>query len=408
MRRAVFGALVALAIVPAPASAACPRGHHADADDYDWTGTPSLVAGTWRYSRGELVYSDYVHDDAGANVDGFTSNNPDPPQPVTGVHVDPSNPTSPIIGGAADNGDRFQWSGDFGYPMAAPREYFDDADLLEFREALDGGALHFLVRLGALTAPDATVVGIGIDSDRDHTTGAGAWPRGANMPQQLGYDYFVTLWGTGGELTDYTGATPKTVPVTVKANTKSQPPFLEADVPLPAGLKPGMWRTYVGTGLWDAGSGSWAMPAPSPQQTAAPGSLGGAPSIYNLLFRPYEPNSWWRETTQADDLAHHDIAEDHADVDARLLAARASRPAPRPTGLLNVQYRTLALGPGQGVESVPTTNIFRGPVEPYSLTLPTDYYSHPHARRFMFFYHCAFCQQNIWAFGVEHSATGGN
>src|SRR5438477_302421 len=28
-------------------------------------------------------------------------------------------------------------------------------------------------------------------------------------------------------------------------------------------------------------------------------------------------------------------------------------------------------------------------------------------RRVMFFYHCAFCQQNVWAFGVEHYATQG-
>src|SRR3954447_18700171 len=161
MRRAVFGALVALAIVRAPREAACPRRHHAYADDCDWTGTPSLVSGTSRYSRGEFIHSDFVHDDAGANVDGFTSNNPHPPQPASGVHEDPSNPTSPVIGGAADNGDRFQWSGDFGYPVASPREYFDDADILEFREALDGDALHFLARLGALSAPDATVLGIG-------------------------------------------------------------------------------------------------------------------------------------------------------------------------------------------------------------------------------------------------------
>ena len=291
--------------------------------------------------------------------------------------------------------------------MSAPQEYMDDADVLEFREAIDRGQLHFLVRLGALSAPDSTVVGIGLDSDRDRATGAGAWPLGANMPQQLGYDYFVTLWGTGGEITDYTGKSPKTTPIRVVANTKARPPFMEADAPLPRGLTLGRWRTYVGAGLWDAANHAWAHPDPSPQQTAAPGALAGAPYIYNLLFRPYEPNSWWHETTQANDLAHHDIAEDHADVDARLLASRGSTRRPRPTGLLNVQYRTLALGGGEGVEGVPTGNIWRGPIEPYSLTLPSNYYSRPHPRRFMFFFHCAFCQQNVWPFGVEHYASHG-
>src|SRR5205823_8674269 len=95
---------------------------------------------------------------------------------------------------------------------------------LPLHDALPIWQLHFLVRLGALSAPDSTVVGIGLDSDRDRATGAGAWPLGANMPQQLGYDYFVTLWGTGGEITDYTGKSPKTTPIRVVADTKARPP----------------------------------------------------------------------------------------------------------------------------------------------------------------------------------------
>ena len=57
---------------------------------------------------------------------------------MTGVHVDPSDPTNPDIGGAGNDGDRFQRSGDFGYPMSAASEYMDDADIFEFREAIDG------------------------------------------------------------------------------------------------------------------------------------------------------------------------------------------------------------------------------------------------------------------------------
>ncbi|MFN2616397.1 MAG: hypothetical protein ABR581_04645, partial [Thermoleophilaceae bacterium] len=390
--------------MPASASAACPSGHRADGSDCDWIGSPSYIGGASYYSRGEFIYSDFIHDDSGANIDGLTANNPDPPQPVTGVHVDPSDPTNPDIGGAANDGDRFQHSGDFGYPMSAPREYLDVADVVEFRQALDGGKLHFLVRLGALSAPDSTVVGIGIDSDRNRATGAGAWPRGANMPQQLGYDYFVTLWGSGGELVDYTGKTPKSTPIHVVSKTGARPPYIEADAPLPAGLKLGKWRTYVGAGLWDAAGGAWKHPDPAPQQTAAPGALHAAPYIYNLLFRPYEPNSWWHDTTEANDLAHHDISEDHADIDATLLAKKASTSRPHPTGLLNIQYRTLPLNGGQGTENAPATDIWRGPIQPYMLMLPSNYYSKPHPRRFMFFYHCAFCQQNVWSFGVEHYA----
>ncbi len=406
-RRMLVAVLIAVGFSSTPAAAACSPGHVADGNDCDWRGTPSYISGTWVYSRGEFIYSDFVHDDAGANVDGLRANDPDPPQPVTGVQPNPSNPTSPDFGGAANDGDRFQWSGDFGYPMASPRVYYDDADILEFREALDHDALHFLVRLGAMSSPDSTVIGIGIDADRNRSTGAGAWPLGANMVQQLGYDYFITMWGTGGEITDYTKQPAVTVPIKVVANTKARPPFMEADVPLPPNAKLGIWRTYVGSGLWDAANHRWSLPLPAAQQTLAPGALTGAPYIYNLLFRPYEANTWWHDDTQAQDLGQHDISEDHADINMKLLASRASTPEPHPTGLLNVQYRTLALGEGQGVENVPTGNIWRGPVEPYSIMVPSDYYSRPHARRFMFFFHCAFCNQNVWAFGVEHYATPG-
>src|SRR2546429_5909950 len=117
-----------------PAVAACPAGHHADGNACDWVGTPAFISGTSRYSHGEFIYSDFVHDDAGANVDGLTSNNPDPPQPVTGVHVDPSNPTSPDIGGAADDGDPLPWSGDFGFPLASPPGDYDDTAIPAFPE----------------------------------------------------------------------------------------------------------------------------------------------------------------------------------------------------------------------------------------------------------------------------------
>jgi opacity protein-like surface antigen len=414
--RWIAAAATALALAaPTAGAAACPRA--ADGNDCDWTGTPNYISGTSRYDRGEFIYSDWVHDDFGANTDGFRSNNPDPPQPVTGIYPNTQNLASPRFGGTANNGlERFRHTGDYGYPAngtGLPTGYDDVADILEFREALDSSGLHVLVRLGALVNTDSSVVGIGIDADRDRATGAGEWPRGAGMTQQLGYDYFVTLWGTGGEITDYTGSTPVTRAVKVAANKDTRPPFIEADVPLPVDAKPGKWRTYVGSGIWNPTANAWQMAMPTSGQTAAPGSLGRASNIYNLLFRPHEPNNWWRDTTQADDLANHDISGDHADVDMEMLAARKSSPPVRPTGLLNVQYRTVPLGNGQGTEAsaaviVPIGNeIYKGPIQPYTLVLPTDYYKDKHPRRFVFFYHCANCNHNIWPFGVESVAVGG-
>src|SRR4051812_3493527 len=121
---------------------------------------------------------------------------------------------------------------------------------------------------------------------------------------------------------------------------------------------------------------------------------------------------WSSDVCSSDlDLAIHDISGDHADVDIQALADGRSTTPPRPTGLLNVQYRTLPLGDGQGTESsaavfVPIGNeIYKGPIQPYALVLPTDYYTDPHPRRFVFFYHCANCNHMIWPFGVESSAT---
>jgi hypothetical protein len=145
----------------------------------------------------------------------------------------------------------------------------------------------------------------------------------------------------------------------------------------------------------------------TPSQEGSPGGLGIYPNIYNILFRPSEYNNWWRDTVQADDLAHGDVSEDHADIDMQMLARGASGPPAHPTGLLNLQYRTIPLGNGEGEQDngaviAPIgSEIYKGPIEPYTMMLPSGYYTQPHPRRFVFFYHCANCNQNIWPFGVE-------
>jgi hypothetical protein len=409
-----------LSLPAAAGAASCGPGNHvADGNLCDWVGTPSYVSGTWVYSRGEFIYSDYVHDDYGANVDGFRSENPDPPQPITGVYPNPQEPTHPWEGGTGDNGaERFRHTGDYGYPEVnlpgGATGYYDVADILEFREAVDHGQLHFLVKLGSMTAPDSTVIGICIDADQNAGTGAAMWPYGANYSHPLGCDYFVTLWGTGGTLIDYTKTPAQTTPIRVAANVKGRPPFIEADAPIPSGATLGAWRTYVGSGMWDASAHKWATAMFTAGQEGSPGSLGIYPNIYNVLFRPSEYNNWWRDTVQADDLAGGDISEDHADIDMQMLGREATGPRPQPTGLLNLQYRTIPLGNGQGeIDNgsvfVPVgSEIYKGPVEPYTMILPSDYYTQPHPRRFVFFYHCANCNQNIFPFGVEAAAEHTN
>ncbi|HEU5034300.1 MAG TPA: hypothetical protein VFT62_06020 [Mycobacteriales bacterium] len=425
-RRRLLVLLVATATVATTAVAAtatpfhvtreCAADQHvADGSRCDWTGHAPPIVGVGYYNRGEFIYNDFVHDDSGANVDGLNSNDVDPGNPVTGLeYPNPQDPTSPR-NGATDNNNygRMRHSGDYGYPMtspSAPFDYVDPADLEQFRVAVDHGQLHYLAQLGALVHPDDAIVSIGIDADHDSATGTGNWPHGAHLTEALGLDYVISFWGTGGDIIDYTHRLPVTRPIHSAANVKRN--FLEADVPIPTGAQLGRWRYYVGSGRYDAASRGFAMPSPSAPQGFPPGALGHFPYFYDLLFIGWTANDEWRDTTQANDLAAADIAEDHADIDMAALAHGASRQGGRPTGLVSYNYRTLPLGPGEGEQrnsgGLGSINyVYLEPTQPGAMMLPTDTWSKPHRRRFMYFFHCLNCDQNIWENGVEDAATPG-
>ena len=137
---------------------------------------PLLVSGTDAYRRGEYVYQDYLFDDHGAD---------------TGVGSSP-----PGVAGFSPS------VGDLLYPTAA-RYANNAADLVELRIKPTAKAIVYRVTLGAVLADDATVVGIGIDTDRDGG-GSVPWPRGAGLSSP-GLDRFITAWGTGGEVTGLPG-----------------------------------------------------------------------------------------------------------------------------------------------------------------------------------------------------------
>src|SRR3954454_6536514 len=72
--RRMRGVRLAVALTAALFAAAAPARA---ADWHDWSGTSGDLAGHGSVSRGDAIWSDYLYDDYGANVDGFNSMSPD-------------------------------------------------------------------------------------------------------------------------------------------------------------------------------------------------------------------------------------------------------------------------------------------------------------------------------------------
>src|SRR4029079_13956971 len=109
---AAAAAIAALAVLSTAAHAA-PRNaapHRADGRLSDWVGRPTMLAGRSQITRGELIYTDYLYDDYGPDLDGA------PNQPAFRSNLAPS-------------------SGDYRYPADEARYGNNAADLRELRLA---------------------------------------------------------------------------------------------------------------------------------------------------------------------------------------------------------------------------------------------------------------------------------
>ena len=142
---------------------------------------PLLVSGTDALRRGEYLYQDFLFDDRGAD-------------------------TVPGAGRQRDSGGRFSFSaGDVQYP-SDERYAQNAADFVEVRVTRTRDHVVYRVTLNTVKAADATIVGIGIDTDRSGGA-AVAWPGGAGISSP-GLDAFVLAWGTGGKLLTRPGGDP--------------------------------------------------------------------------------------------------------------------------------------------------------------------------------------------------------
>jgi hypothetical protein len=318
---------------------------------------PLLVSGTDAYRGGEYLYQDYLFDDHGADT-----------VPTGSITDDPSS--------ASKTG------GDVKYPTD-PKYGNNAADIVEFRVKPTADAVYYRITLGTVKADDATVVGIGIDTDRSGGPPV-AWPRGAGVTSP-GLDRFITAWGTGGEVTSLpAGATTKLPDGAVTIDQARNQMTIRVPRSI---LDPGTstWRYVAGAGLW--GGDAWKTAKPGDPTAEDPGSGSALPAagVFNLAFRFDEPQlkvnqppyttfpgvGNWFEDKQANVLGQGTTGDFHADVDFSKLAAASDEPIHRSRGHEQARIFASALGVPEGVKS--TFPEYGGQLQPYMLTVPPCY-----------------------------------
>ncbi|MGI8512869.1 MAG: hypothetical protein ACR2NH_09620 [Solirubrobacteraceae bacterium] len=320
--------------------------YRADGRLAEWRGTPTNLAGRSQLSRGELIYTDFLYDDYGADNNGT--------------------PDSPDFSGSMS-----VTAGDYRYPPDAPRYGYNAADLREIRFAADARALHLFVALQTIQAPDAAAVTIAIDTDGNPATGAATAPDGAGT-RFPGADRFVHLHGTGGRVTDAAGAvTPIAQAVNLGENV------IEADVPLAAlgTVAPGA-RWWAVAGLAGPGGGFIAQKA---GETAAfDAAMPGDDDWPRLIDH-------WGDHRQAVTLAGGDLGAFAQPLDVAALQARQSRGFRLVPGFYNAIFRS-GQDLGEGIDlkqdSPPESGglagyarpAYRSRFQPYALSVPPAYF----------------------------------
>jgi predicted esterase len=349
--------LVATALV-APGAEASGRVVDGLADD--WAGKATMVPGTASYDAGEWAFTDYPYDDVGPG--GYV-------YPKTSTYGCNSN--SNCKGNAAD-------------PVV-------------LRISADDAAVHYLVELDTLVAPDTTVVALAVDTDLDETTGGGAWPLGAGVTT-TGWEHVVTVWGTGGRVD---GADGSSQAISAAADLTLN--RIEFAVPR-SFADPGTstWRYHGAAGLWDGDSWWEVAPPPGPGQSAS-GPVGKTdpswPNVFNLLFRSRihdggtaetdeNPSGGFQSARQQAALRSGDLGPFAREVDFGLLASGASVFPEEPAGDVHITRVYASRGfpnafyegttPSMSLEGMDIgDHIYNGRFQPYRMFVPSTYREDP-------------------------------
>jgi len=341
----------------APPGLAAPHHHHGhkphkakhkvDGKLDDWRGQPTMLAGHSQISRGELIYTDYLYDDYGPDLNGI------PDQPQFRDLLAPK-------------------SGDYAYPDDPDRYGYNAADLRELRFAANKKRVWVLVALQTMQVPDAAVVMIAIDTDGDASTGTAAWPGGAGLNTQ-GADSFVTTWGSGAQVTDASG---DSTAIPFAANLDENAIELKVPRRLLGPVSPSA-RVWAASGLANP-DGTWQ--AQSDGETAAFDVAFQGDESYDLL-------SHWGDRKQSRALAEQDVSGFAEHLQIQLLKKRRSVPFVAPPGYYNRIFRSnYTYGEGIDLKGGQVTQggsggdaqggpeaMFRGRYQPYGLYLPDGY-----------------------------------
>jgi pimeloyl-ACP methyl ester carboxylesterase len=364
--------LLVLALLAGGGTAFAEPVQRADGSLSEWDGNPTMLSGETRISRGELIYTDWLYDDYGADYDGATNN------PVFRGNLAPT-------------------QGDYRYPTNANRYGYNAADIREVRFAADQIGLHVVVFLETMKEKDAAAVTLAIDGPRNLQED-GPWPDGAGIDGPPA-DQYVTFWGTGGWITDARGKRERLRAQAVNLAENA----IEVDLP---------WRSIpytrertvnlrVVSGLADPQAKRYLqVPAGQPTATAPGGgsAQGNSTAVFDLAFDRGEVpfprlSSHWGESFQSEELAQRDATQFGYDVDLRRLEARESDSyAPQAGRFYDRVFRSqqsfdaagqLCTGcpPSDGIRlknnpSAPggdPTAQFLSPYQPYGLWIPSNY-----------------------------------
>ena len=309
--------------------------------DGPWKGEPTNLAGRSQVSQGELVYTDYLYDDYGADRNGL------PDTPAFRAALAPTN-------------------GDLRYPASSgTRTGFNAADLRELRLAVRGGRLDVRFALQTMLAKDVTAAILAIDTDGDAGTGAAVWPGGAGITTP-GADRFVLTWGTGAQVLDASGAATG-VPVTVDLEQNTY------DLGVPLGLLGDLQddaKVYAGVGLARPGGGGFTNDG-----------------LWNVAFRG--DDDWprllghWGEHEQSQALARGDVGAFAQPLQTALLRAKGDAPFRLEPGFYNRIFES-KYATGEGIDLKQDASSaerlvgsakpqFKGRFQPYGLYVPKGY-----------------------------------